>query len=66
MTDAERITQLNNEVTALEAEVRILRSAICAHRGHRDWVGNKIEADHDLWAHVANIPWGKPLGSRLD
>lgn len=66
MTDAERITQLNNEVAALEAQVRILRSAIVAHRGNRDWVGGKIEADRDLWAHVADIPWAKPLGSRLD
>lgn len=66
MTDAERITQLNNEVTALEAQVRILRSAIVSHRGRRDWVGGKIEADHDLWAHVADIPWGPPIGSRFD
>ena len=66
MTDAERITELSNQVAALEVQVRDLRNAIVAHRGQRDFTGGKESFDYRLWEHVGDIPWGKPLGSRFD
>lgn len=58
---AERICELEAEVLALRKQVDGLRNAIVGHRGQRDWVGNKIDADLRLWANVDDIPWGKPI-----
>lgn len=66
MTDAERITDLSNQVAALEVQVRDLRNAIVSHRGQRDFTGGKISADYRLWEWVGDIPWGPPIGSRFD
>ena len=65
---AERICALEEEVLALrsrceksESVVRRLRSAIVRHRGRRDFMGGKEQCDRDLWAEVADVPWGKPV-----
>lgn len=43
------------------AELRAIRSALLGHRGHRDYVGGKIESDLKLWQFVADVPWGSTI-----
>lgn len=50
-----------HRICDLEEDRFKLRSAIVRHRGHRDYVGGKIQSDVDLWEHVADVPWGKPI-----
>ena len=50
-----------DRIVDLEIQVMKLRSAIVGHRGRRDFMGGKEQCDLDLWAVVADVPWGNPV-----
>ena len=58
---AQRICELEVQLLAERRRVNELEGAIVSQRGHRDYVGGKIQSDLDLWAHVAHRPWGKSI-----
>lgn len=60
-TVGDLLTEAADRICDLEEELLQLRRAVVGHRGHRDYVGGKIQADLDLWEHVADVPWGKPI-----
>jgi len=65
---AERICALEEQavrdakaVNDLTELIKELRWAIVRHRGRRDFMGGKEQCDRDLWAVVADVPWGDPV-----
>lgn len=60
------LDDLINALDSKDCEIRKLRGAILAHRGARDFMGGKSSCDERLWEHIADIPWGPPIGSRFD
>ena len=65
---AERICALEEQavrdakaVHDLTELVKELRWAIALHRSTKDFNGPKDDTDRRLWAHIADVPWGKPI-----